>query len=329
MASMKLLSRLWPAVAALVWCAVWPMHAIAQGYPAKPVRIVVPYSTGGSADFVARVMAQKLSELWSQQVVVDNRPGANGNIGVEQVARSQADGYTLLLASEIQFVINPALFAKLTYDLARDFEPVTLITVAVNVLIANPSVAANNVTELIALARANPGKINYASPGTASPNHLSMELLQRLAGVSMTHIPYKGAGQAVPDIIAGQVQIMFNGIPQTLTQLAAGRIKALAVGSQQRLAALPNVPTVAEAGFPGFESAVAWSLFAPAGTPRDVINRVQGDVAKLLGQADLRERFVTAGLTPIGSTPAELTARLSADRDRWPRLIREAGIKAE
>ncbi|MSQ71747.1 MAG: tripartite tricarboxylate transporter substrate binding protein [Betaproteobacteria bacterium] len=326
---MKLLSRLWPAVAALVWCAVWPMHAIAQGYPAKPVRIVVPYSTGGSADFVARVMAQKLSELWSQQVVVDNRPGANGNIGVEQVARSQADGYTLLLASEIQFVINPALFAKLTYDLARDFEPVTLITVAVNVLIANPSVAANNVTELIALARANPGKINYASPGTASPNHLSMELLQRLAGVSMTHIPYKGAGQAVPDIIAGQVQIMFNGIPQTLTQLAAGRIKALAVGSQQRLAALPNVPTVAEAGFPGFESAVAWSLFAPAGTPRDVINRVQGDVAKLLGQADLRERFVTAGLTPIGSTPAELTARLSADRDRWPRLIREAGIKAE
>ena len=329
MASMKLLSRLWPAVAALVWCAVWPMHAIGQSYPAKPVRIVVPYPTGGSADFVARVIAQKLSELWSQQVVVDNRPGANGGIGVEQVARSQADGYTLLLASEIQFVINPALFAKLTYDLARDFEPVTLITVAVNVLIANTSVAANNVTELIALARANPGKINYASPGTASPNHLSMELLQRLAGVSMTHIPYKGAGQAVPDIIAGQVQIMFNGIPQTLTQLAAGRIKALAVGSQQRLAALPNVPTVAEAGFPGFESAVAWSLFAPAGTPRDVINRVQGDVAKLLGQADLRERFVAAGLTPIGSTPAELAARLSADRDRWPRLIREAGIKAE
>ena len=320
---------MWPFVAALLGSVLWTSTAHAQAYPTRPVRLIIPYATGGSSDFVGRLVAQKLAESWGQQVLPENRGGANGNIGVEVAAKTAPDGYTLLLASELQFVINPAVFEKMRQDMLSEFEPITLITVAVNVLVANASLPVRNVQELVAYARANPGKVNYASPGTASPNHLAMELLSRITGVRMVHIPYKSAGQALPDVITGQVQVMLATVPAVLPHLGSGRLRVLGVAGPQRLANLPDVPTVAEGGYPDFESSVAWSLFAPAGTPKNVINRVHAEVVKLLGQADVRERFTAAGLTPIGSTPAELAARLKQDQNKWPKVIREAGIKID
>ena len=321
--------RYLPVVAALLLPACWPVPAAAQAYPAKPVRLYIPYATGGSADFVGRLVAQKLSESWGQQVLPENRAGANRNIGTEIAAKTAPDGYTLLLASELQFVINPAVFRNVRQDLLSDFEPISLITVAVNALVANASLPIKNVQDLVAYARANPGKINYASPGTASPNHLSMELLCRIAGVKMVHIPYKGVGQALPDVIAGQVQVMLATVPSIVPHLGSGRLRVLGIGGPQRMANLPEVPTIAEEGYPDFESSVAWSLFAPSGTPTNIISRVHAEIVKLLGLPDVRERFNAAGLTPIGSTPAELAARLKQDQNKWPRVIREAGIKVD
>ena len=301
----------------------------AQTYPVKPVRLVISYAPGGSADFVGRIIAQKLSDSLGQQVLPDNRAGANGHIAVDLVTKTPADGYTLLLASEIQFVINPAAFEKMRQELLREFDPITLITVAFNLLVVNPSLPIRSVQDLVSYAKANPGKLNYASPGTASPNHLAMEYLALQNGIKMTHVPYKSAGQALPDVIAGNVQAMLTGIPATLPHLKSGRVRVLGIASPQRLTDLPDIPTVAEGGFPGFESSVAWSLFSPAGTPPPIINRIQADVARALTLPDVRERFATAGLTPIGSTPAQLAARLKEDQNKWPRVIREAGIKVE
>jgi tripartite-type tricarboxylate transporter receptor subunit TctC len=320
---------LWPAAALLMCAAVASMPAGAQAYPVKPVKLIIPYAPGGSADFVGRVVAQKLSDAWGQQVLPENRPGANGNIGVEIAAKTAADGYTLLLASELQFVINPAAFPKMRQDMLKEFEPISLVAVAFNVLVANASLPAKNVPELVEYARANPGKINYASPGTASPNHLAMELLGLNTGVKMVHVPYKGVGQAFPDVIAGQVQLMLTTIPPVLPHLNTNRIKVLGVASPTRLQTLPDLPTIAEQGYPGFESSVAWSLFAPAGTPKNVINAVHAEVVKMLGQADMRERLNQTGMTPVGSTPAGLAARLKDDLNKWPKVIREAGIKVE
>jgi tripartite-type tricarboxylate transporter receptor subunit TctC len=304
-------------------------HAAAQSYPVKPVRLIIPYAPGGSADFVGRLVAQKLSDSFGQQVLPDNRAGANGNIGVEIAAKANPDGYSLLLASEIQFVINPAAFPNLRQDLLKDFDPITLITVAYNLLVVNSSLPVNNVKELVAYAKANPGKFNYGSPGTASPNHLSMELLALQTGTKMVHVPYKGAGQVLPDLMSGRIQGLLASIPAVMPQLNTGRIRVLGVGGPQRLPNMPGTPTVAEGGFPWFESSVAWSLFANAGTPRPVINRIHDEVVKLLKDADLRARFDKAGLTPIGSTPAQLAARLKEDLNKWPKVIREAGIKVE
>ncbi len=303
--------------------------AIAQNYPTKPVRLIIPYAGGGSADYTGRLVAQKLSQALGQQVLPDNRPGANGNIGTELAAKAEADGYTLLLASEIQFVINPAVYPNLRQDLIKSFEPVTLIGVSYNVLVANPNIPAHDVREFIAYAKANPGKINYASPGTASPNHLSMELLSHLTGAKMVHVPYKGTGQAMPDVISGQVQAMLTAVPATLPYLNGGKLRILGVGGPKRLAAMPDVPTIAEGGFPGFESSVAWSLFAPAGTPRVILNRLHEEAVKFLNESDLQERFDKAGLTPMSATGAEVSARLQEDLNKWPRVIREAGIKLQ
>lgn len=309
----------------LLAAAVTP--AAAQSYPTKPVRLIIPYASGGSSDYVGRLVAIKLSEAWGQQVLPDNRPGANGNIGVEFASKAEADGYTLLLASEIQFVINPAAYKNLRQDLLKDFEPITLIGVAYNLLIANGALPLHDTRDLVSYAKSHPGKVNYASPGTASPNHLAMALLSMTTGAPMVHVPYKSTGQAMPDILSGQVQVMLTTIPAALPYMNTGKIRVLGVGAPQRLAALPDTPTIAEGGFPGFESSVAWSLFAPAGTPRRVIERVQDDVAKMLAQADVRDKFTKIGLTPMASTPAELLARLKNDQNKWPKLIREAGIQ--
>lgn len=321
--------RLPALVAALLLSVSWSVPAAAQAYPTRPVRLIIPYATGGSADFVGRILAQKLTDALGQQVLPDNRAGANGNIGVELAAKANPDGYTLVLASEIQFVINPAAFSNLRQDLVKQFDPILLITVAYNLMVVNPELPVKNVKELVAYAKSNPGKINYGSPGTASPNHLSLELLALETGTKMVHVPYKGAGQVMPDLIAGRIQLLMASIPAVLAQLGTGRIRVLGVGGPQRLPSRPDVPTVAEQGFPWFESSVAWSLFTNAGTPKAVINRVHGEVVKLLKEPDVRARFDKAGLTPIGSTPAQLAARLKDDLNKWPKVIREAGIKVE
>jgi tripartite-type tricarboxylate transporter receptor subunit TctC len=303
--------------------------AAAQTWPGKPVRLVVPYPAGGSGDIVARSIAQKMSEGLGQQVVVDNRAGANGNIGTELVARSPADGYTLLLATDIQFAIGPALGAKLPYDPVKDFEPVSLVAFVELILAANPSLKANNMQELVALARAEPGVINYASTGPGSTHHLSIELLKSMGGFNVTHVPYKGSSQALPDLIANQVQMMQLGVPQTLPYLKSGKLKALGVGSAQRLAVLPDVPTIAEQGFPGYEANNSWCLYAPAGTPRDVINRLHAEVVRVVALPEVRERFSATGLEPVGSSPAELATRIKGDYEKWSKVVRQLGLKVQ
>lgn len=306
-----------------------PLGATAQSWPSKPVRIVVPYPAGGSGDIVARAIAQKMSEGLGQHVIVDNRPGANGNIGTEAVARSGADGYTLLLATDIQFAISPALGIKLPYDPVKDFEPVSLVAFVELVLAAHPSLGVNNMQELVALARSRPGSINFASTGPGSTHHLSIELLKSMGGFDVTHVPYKGAGQALPDLISGQVQLMQLGVPQTLPHLKAGRVKALGVGASRRLAVLPDVPTIAEQGFPGYEANNSWNLYAPAGTPGETIERLHREIVRVVALADVRERFTATGLDPVGSTPAELKARMKADLDKWSRIVRQLGLRVE
>jgi tripartite-type tricarboxylate transporter receptor subunit TctC len=314
---------------ALTLALLLPAATLAQSWPAKPVRIIVPYPAGGSGDIVARSAAQKLSEGLGQQFLVDNRAGANGNIGTDAVAKSAPDGYTFLLATDIQFAISPALGAKLPYDPARDFAPVSLVAFVELVLAAHPSLAVNSMQELVAAARAQPGKILFASTGAGSTHHLSIELLKSMGGFDVTHVPYKGSAQALPDLISGQVQLMQLGVPQTLPHLKAGRVRALGVGATKRLPALPDVPTIAEQGFQGYEANNSWCLFAPAGTPRDVIQRLQTEIARIVTLPDVRERFMATGLEPVGSTPGELAARMKVDYEKWSGLIRRIGLKIE
>jgi tripartite-type tricarboxylate transporter receptor subunit TctC len=304
-----------------------PFGAEAQAWPSKSIRLVVPYPAGGSGDIVARAVAHRMSEGLGQQVVVDNRGGANGNIGTEHVAKSAPDGYTFLMATDIQFSISPAIFNNLPYDPDKDFEPITIVTFSPNILLAHPSLPANNVPELVAYARANPGKLDYGSTGPGSTHHLSFELLKVLAKVDLNHVPYKGAGQALPDLLAGRIQVMFMGIPQSLPHVRQGRLKVLAVGSPQRLAILPDVPAAAEAGYPGYESVNWWALFAPAGTPREITARIRDEVVKAIAQPDIRERLLGNGLTPSGSTGDFLASRMRDERKRWSTVVSDAGLK--
>ena len=300
--------------------------SMADDYPIKPVRIVVPYPAGGSGDIVARAISQRMAERLGQAVIVDNRAGANGNIGTEFVARASPDGYTLLLATDIQFAISPVLGLPMPYDPERDFTPISLVAFVELILAAHPSLGANNMQDLLARSRALAGKMNYASTGFGSTHHLSIELLKRMGGFEVTHVPYKGSAQALPDLLSGQVQLMQLGVPQTLPFLKDGRLRALGVGSSRRLAVLPDVPTIAEQGFAGYEANNSWCLYAPAGTPPEIVRRLQREISSVIALPDLRERFAAMGLSPIGSSPEELSARMVADREKWRQLIRGAGL---
>jgi tripartite-type tricarboxylate transporter receptor subunit TctC len=293
------------------------------------VRFVVTYTAGGPADIAARALAQKLAEMWSQQVVVDNRAGAGGIIGTELVAKAAPDGYTLLHGTAAGLIINPLLVKKLPYDTFRDFAPVSMVVIVPQLLVTHPALPATTLKELIALAKARPGALNYASVGTGSPNHLGMELLKSMAGVDMVHVPYKGATPAMADLIAGQVQLAFNGMASVLPQIASGKLKAIAIGSARRSPAAPDVPTVAEAGLPGFEY-VAWNgNFAPAGTPTALVNRLSADIRKALAAPDVVQRLVSLGSEPGGSTPAQFAAYVKEDYARWARVVQAVGLKAE
>jgi tripartite-type tricarboxylate transporter receptor subunit TctC len=301
--------------------------ARADEWPARPIKLIVPYSAGGSGDIVARELAQKLTVSLGKSVVVENRPGASGNIGTADVAKSLPDGYTLLMASDIQVAINPNFWPDLPYRV-DELEPISLVATVDLVLTATPSLEVSDLRQLVQKAKKAPGTIDYGSTGPGSTHELAMELLQQLGGFKLTEVPYRGSAQALPDLLSGQLQLMLMGVPQSLGYLRAGKLKALAVGSPVRLKPLPEVATIEQQGFPGFEANNYWCLYAPAGTPRNIVNKLRRATVQALAQTDLRDHFLASGLTPVGSTPEALAARVAADSAKWKKVIATLHVHA-
>ncbi len=304
-------------------------NAAETPYPVRPVRFIVPFAPGGSTDTLARTLAQRLSDALGQQVVVDNRAGGNGNIGTEIVARALPDGHTIVLGYIANLGIGPSLYAKLPFDPVKDFAPVTLLAVAPNILVAHPSVPVKNVRELVAYAKANPQKVNYASAAVASLGHLAGELLNSSAGIQMQHVPYKGSGQAVIDLLAGQVQIMFSGMSSVMPHIKANKLRPLAVTGAQRSPAVPEVPTIAEAGYPGFEASAWYGVLAPAGTPKPVVTRLNAEILRALKLPEVKERLENVGFEIVGGTPEAFGAYIKSEIAKWAKVVKASGVKAE
>jgi tripartite-type tricarboxylate transporter receptor subunit TctC len=300
----------------------------AQSYPAKTVRVVVPYAAGGNTDITARAIAQKLTDVFGQQVVVENRPGGATNIGSELVAKAPADGYTLLMGGASN-AINMSLFAKMPYDTQRDFAPVSLCVKGANVLSLHPSVPAKNLKELIALARARPGQLNFASSGLGSSNQMAGELFKLMAGINLVHVPYKGNAPALIDTVGGHVEMLFSGVPALLPHIQSGRLRALGIGSLKRFAALPEVPTFDESGLKGYEATTWFGLMAPGKTPREIVSRLNVEVDKVMRSADIRERFLTEGLEPIGGGADDFGRFIRDEIDKYGKVIKAAGVKQQ
>lgn len=300
----------------------------ATGYPDKPVRFVVPYAPGGGVDVVGRPLAQYLTEHLGRPFVIDYKGGAAGNIGMEAVAQSPGDGYTVILALTTQLAINQSLY-KLRYDVEKDFVPISLLASAPYFLAVHPSVPAKSVAEFIALAKAKPGSLSYASTGSGSGPHLSMELLKSMAGIELVHVPYKGAGAALQDLMAGTVHAAFFSYGAAAGQVKAGKIRFLAATTTKRSAAISDVPTMAEAGVPGYDSGVWYALLAPKGTPVDIVRRLNEAVTVALRSPEVRDRFITDGVTPIGSTPAQLTTYIRSERAKWTDVVQKSGAKVD
>jgi tripartite-type tricarboxylate transporter receptor subunit TctC len=312
-------------VAALCFALAFQASA-QQDYPTKTVHIVVPFAPGGSTDIFARYIADKLSPALAQPVVVENRAGASGNIGAEAVARAAPDGYTLLMATTGVMAINNALYPNMTYDAAKDFEPVIFVASITNVLVVPPELPVNNVRELIALAKEKPGSLSFGSSGPGSSTHLSSELFKSMAGIDVLHVPYKGSSQALTDLVAGRISMIIDNMPSAISFIKAGRLRALGVTGSKRSPALADVPTIAEAGLPGYES-LSWSGIAvPAGTPKEIIARLNREIASILARPDIREKFAQAGADPIGGPPQQFGEQIRGEREKWSKLIRERGI---
>ena len=303
--------------------------AAAQDYPAKPVRIVVPFAPGGVADNSARAMADRLGSRLGQQVIVENRPGASGNIGTQAVAQAAPDGYTLLLGFDGTMVINPHVFPKLPWDTLKDFAPVTKLGDATLILVAHPSVPAKNLAEFIALAKTKPQKFSYGTSGTGGTPHLAGELLKQRTGIAMEHVPYKGGGQAIIDVVGGQIPLVYTAIATAQQYVKGGRLTGLGVSSAKRSPALPDVPTFIESGLPGFEVNSWVGVLAPAKTPRPIIDKLQKDIAAALQEQDVRERYAALGIEPVGNTPGEFGTQIRADLARWEKVVKEANIRLE
>lgn len=310
---------------ALLLFALFCGAAFAQAYPAKPLRLILPFPPGGPSDILGRALAQKLSEQLGQNVVPDNRPGAGGNLGAELTAKSPHDGYTLLLTSP-SIAISPSLYSKLNYDPARDFAPVARVASIQNVMLVHPSVPAKTLKEFIQLARSNPGKLNFGSGGAGTTNHLASELLKSLAHINMVHVPYKGSGQAMLGLIGGQVDMVVIAVPPAVPQIQAGKVRPLAVLSEQRVATLPNVPTAKEAGVNNFEVAVWYGILMPGGTPREIVARLNQEITKALAAPDLRERLSTAGIDPWPSTAEQFADFIKSETARYAKVIKAAGV---
>jgi tripartite-type tricarboxylate transporter receptor subunit TctC len=306
-----------------------PLAPAQEAYPSKPVRIIVPFAAGGVADLLPRIVGEKLTQKWGQPVVVENKVGAAGNIGMAEGARAAPDGYTLLLAPAGNLTVNPKLFPNLPFDTYRDLTPVTLLAQSPNVLVVHPSVPAKSFQELIAYAKANPGKLNFASPGEGSGAHLAGELLKIEAGIDATHVPYKGIAPAVNDLLGGQVQMMFAGISTVLQHVKAGKLVALAIASPKRNPQLPDVPTVSESGLPGFDVTSWYGIVVRAGTPPAIVQKVQRDMTEALQSAEVQSRLAALGLEPVGDTPSEFDALIKAETKKWGAIVEKAGIKAQ
>jgi tripartite-type tricarboxylate transporter receptor subunit TctC len=314
-------------LAALVACGTG--GARAQGaYPAKPVRVVVPYPPGGPTDVLVRIVATRLTEALGQPFAIDNKPGASGMIGAGEVARAAPDGHTLLGNASVH-VINPSLYAKVTFDAIADFSPVTLLASVPLVLVVNNDLPVKSVRELIAYARANPGKLNFASSGNAAAPHLAGESFRLATGAAMQHVPYKGSAPALTDLIGGQVQLMFDSMPSAMPHVKAGKLRPLAVTTAKRSAALPDLPTVAEAGVPGYDISTWYGLWAPRGTPREVVEKLATETAKVLRLPDVRERYAALGAEPVGNTPDEFAAYCRSELAKWARVVKESGARAD
>jgi len=301
----------------------------AQPYPTKPIKLVAPSTPGDAPDVIARLVADKLSTALGQQVVVENRPGAGGVVGSDYVAKAVPDGYTLIMGNAGSHGINAAVYSKLPYDIQRDFAPVSQVAVAPNVMVINPSVPASTVAEFIAYAKANPGKLSYASGGNGSSAHMSMELFKSMSGIDIQHVPYKGSSPALTDVVSGEVVAFIGNMPPTVPLIKAGKLRAIAVTTKSRSALMPELPTITEAGLPGFETVAWFGVLAPAGTPPEVVNRLSAEIAKIAKSPEIREKLVAMGAEPVGSTPEEFKAVIDRDIAKWKPLAQKVGIKID
>ena len=320
-------SRLaWLGTALSIVCAVSP--ALAQGYPAGPVRVIVPFPPGGGVDGAGRLISQKLTEALGKQFVVDNRPGANGMIGSEIAARSPKDGHTLMV-NGANFVTTPSFYTKVTYDPVKDFEPISLMSLAPNVLVVHPSLPVKSVKELIALARSRPGQVNFAGSGGGSTPHLAAELFNALAKVTMVHVPYRGTGPAIIGLMSGEASVMFMPTTNAVPLVKSGRLRALAVTSRSRVPAMPELPTVSESGLKGYESSQWYGMLAPAGTPPDVLNLLNAQIAKIMHAPDMKGRMTAEGLVAVGSTREQFATHIQTELTKWAKVIKDSGAKVD
>lgn len=314
---------------ALLACAAIAGAQTAQNYPSRSIRMVIHFPPGGPTDFVGRALGQKLTEAWKQQIIVENRPGAGGVIGVETVLRAPADGYTLLFGTSGSLALAPALQPKLPYNVFTDLAPIILTVINPQVLVVHPSLPVRSVQDLIKLAKSKPGQINYGSVGPGSPQHMGMELLKSMTGVNLLHVPYKGTAPAMTDLMSGQISVMFNSIPTVLSQMQAGRMRGIAVGSAKRSPAIPDIPTVAEAGVKGFQYATWYALMAPTAVPKDIIAKINAESVKALSEPEMSKRLSSQGAEPAPGTPEALGKFMREEYDNWVKVIKAANIKLE
>jgi tripartite-type tricarboxylate transporter receptor subunit TctC len=308
--------------------ASFALSAVAQSWPSKPIRFVVPYPPGGTSDILARTIGQKLGDALGQTIVVENKPGANGNVGAELVAKAAPDGYTFLLADIGAIAISPSVYTTLPFDPVKDFAPETMVAYSPHILAVNPSVTATSVQDLVGLAKSKPGKLNYAASSTGSAPHLAgVEFAQR-AKIDWAYIPYKGGAQAITDVVGGQADVLFNGMLATYPHVKSGKLRILAVSSANRLPSIPDVPTVAESGYPGFETGSWQGILAPPGTPRDIVAKMNAEVGKILATPEMTEKLAAQGAEVRTTTPAQLGEFIVKEKDRWAKVVKEAGIKA-
>lgn len=303
--------------------------SFAQGYPQKAIRLVVPYTPGGTTDILARTIGQKLTEAWGQPIVVENRSGAGGNIGTELVAKAPPDGYTLLMGSIGPNAVNATLYSKLPYDPVKDFVPVTQVAWNHLVLVVQPSLQAKSVKDLIALAKNQPGQLNFASFGNGTSSHLALELFKAMAGVDLIHIPYRGSGPALIDLMGGRAQGMFDAIPASMPHVKSGKLRALAVASNKRSVVAPDLPTVAEAGVPGFAASGWFGIFTPGGTPRGIVTKLNAEIVKILNMTEVRDRLTKMGSEPVTSTPEEFASFVNSEIAKWAKVVRDAKIRVD